>query len=84
MQLLFKLGARSIKFEKPRLSTNSQNVGDKCVPHLHQRVRVFLLVEVEPPMSEKDIDVKFMLSAIILRIKIKTISILSRLHPEAV
>ena len=72
MRLLFKLAASSIKYVQPRLSPNSQNVGDKCVPRLHQRVRIFLLVEVELSMSEKDVDVKFMLSAILLRTGIKT------------
>ena len=75
MRLLFKLAASSIKFVQPRLSPNSQNFGDKCVPRLHQRVRVFLLVEVEPSMSEKDIDVKFMFSAIIIRTDIKTMEL---------
>ena len=75
MRLLFKLAASSIKFVQPRLSTNSQNVGDKCAPRLHQRVRVFLLVEVEPSMSEKDIDVKFMFSAKIRRTEIKTMEL---------
>ena len=72
MRLLFELAASSIKFVQPRLSPNSQNAGDKCVPRLHERVRVFLLVEGEPSISEKDIDVKFMLSAIILRTDINT------------
>ena len=72
MRLLFKLAASSIKFFQPRLSTNSQNVVDKCVPRLHQQVLVFFLVEVEPSMFEKDIMVKFMFSAIILRTDIKT------------
>ena len=75
MRLLFKLAASSIKFVQLRLSTNSQNVSDKCVPRLHQRVRVFLLVEVEPSMSEKDIDVNFLISAIFLRTDIKTMEL---------
>ena len=72
MRLLLKLAASSIKFIQARLSPNSQNAGDKCVSRLHERVRVFLLVEVEPSMSEKNIDVKIMFSAIILRTDIKT------------
>ena len=75
MRLLFKLAASIIKFVQPRLSPNSHYVGDKCVPRLHQRVRVFLLVKVEPSMSEKDIDVKFIFSAIIIRTAIKTMEL---------
>ena len=75
MRLLSKLAASSIKFVQSRLSTNIQNPGDKFIPRLHQRVRVFLLVEVEPSMSEKDIDVKFMFSAIIPRTEIKTMEL---------
>ena len=71
MRLLLKLADSSIKSVKPRLSSNSKHVGDKGVPSLHQRVQVSLFVEVEPSMSEKDIDIKIMLSAIILRTDVK-------------
>ena len=72
MQLLFKPVASNIKVVQPRLSPNSQNVDDKCSPRLNQRELVSLSVAVVPSMSEKDIDIKFMLSAIIYRTGVRT------------
>ena len=52
--------------------TNVIDIGDKQVPRLHQRELVSLSVAVVPSMSEKDIDIKFMLSAIIYRTGVRT------------
>ena len=73
MRLLFKLAASSSILVQPSLAANIPNVADEQAPRLHQRVRVFLFVEVVISMSFSDIDVKFMLSATILRTDIKTI-----------
>ena len=72
MRLLFKLAARSIKFVQPRLAANILNVADERISRLHQRELVSLAVAVVPSMSDEDIDVKFMLSAIISRTGVKT------------
>ena len=71
-RLLFTLIASCIKFIEPGITTNVLDVGDKRVPRLRQRVFVSVVIAVIPSMSEEDVDVKTMLSAIIYRTDIKT------------
>ena len=72
MQLLLKLIASCSKFVQPSLAANNINVADERIPRLHQRELASLVVAVVPSMSEEDIDVKFMFSAIIARTGFKT------------
>ena len=73
MQLLLKLIASCSKFVQPSLAANNINVADERIPRLHQRELASLVVAVVPSMSEKDIDVVIVLSAIVLRTDIKTV-----------
>ena len=65
--LLIKLIAICSNFVQP-----SVNVADKRITRLNKRDHVWLVVAVIPSMSEKDIDVKHMFSAIIICTGIKT------------
>ena len=72
MRLLLKLIASWSKSVQPSLAVNILNVADERISLLHQRELVSLAVAVVPSMSDEDIDVKFMLSAIISRTGVKT------------
>ena len=72
MQLLLKLIASCSKFVQPSLAANNINVADERIPRLHQRELTSLVVAVVPSMSENDIDVKLIFSAMILRTEVKT------------
>ena len=71
-RLLFKPIASCNKFVQPNLAANIFDDADKRVLRLHQRTFVSVVVAVVPSMSEKEIDVVLMLSAIIFRTDIKT------------
>ena len=72
MRLLFKYVASNINVVQPIHAASFLNVADERVPRLHQSEIVSLSVAVEPSMSEKDIDLKLMLSVIISRSGVKT------------
>ena len=72
LRLLLKLIASCIKFVEPGFMTNVVDVDDKRVPRLRQRKFVFISVAAVPSMSEKDIDVEILLSAIVFRTDINT------------
>ena len=72
MRILLKLIASCSQFVEPSLAANILNVADERISRLHQRELVSLAVAVVPSMSDEDIDVKFMLSAIISRTGFKT------------
>ena len=72
MRILLKLIASCSQFVEPSLAANILNVADERISRLHQRELVSLAVAVVPSMSDEDIDVKFMLSAIISRTGVKT------------
>ena len=71
-RLLSKLIVSCIEFVQPSVTANIFNVADKRAPRLRQQNFVQVAVVVVPSMSEKDIDVKLMFSAITTRNDIKT------------
>ena len=59
------------KLVQPSVTANILNVADQRIPRLNQQGLASFVVDTVPSMSEKDIDVKLMFSAIILRDGVK-------------
>ena len=66
-RFLFKLIASSSKFVQQSVTANILNVVDKIISRLNHRELVSLAVAVVSSMSEKDVSLKLMFIAIILR-----------------
>ena len=68
---MLKTIASCRKFVQPSATANILGVADKRLTRLIQRELVSFVVAVVPSMSEKDIDIKIMISAISLRTGVK-------------
>ena len=68
----FKPVPSEVKFVQRSLAANIRDIADERTSLLRQIDLVSVVVAVRPSVSEKDIDVKIMLSAIVSRTGIKT------------